>query len=157
MNVRLGTVGIKSLLFLLYYEVLWLNKKTMTNQSNTKKETEARFPLLRMLELLFKKSKQINVAQARSMIKEKNAIIIDVRKNKDFQQSHVEGALSIEGNMFNNFIDQTNKSKPIICYCYKGISSKRFCGKLARAGFKNVYNLKGGYDAWRKEQESDPN
>ena len=123
----------------------------MTDQSNTKKETEARFPLLRLLELLFKKSKQINVAQARSMIKEKDVIIVDVRKSKDYQQSHVEGALSIEGSTLNNFIDQTNKSNPIICYCYKGISSKRFCGKLTRAGFKNVYNLKGGYDAWCKE------
>ena len=129
----------------------WSKNQTMTDQSNTGKISGARSLLLRLLKLPFKKSKQINVAQARSMIKEKNAIIIDVRKNKDFQQSHVEGALSIEGNAFNNFIDQTDKSKPIICYCYKGISSKRFCGKLTRAGFKNVYNLKGGYDAWRKE------
>lgn len=104
-----------------------------------------------LLKLPFKQIKQISVSQAKSMIKDNNTIIIDARKNKDFKQSHVEGALSIEGNAFNNFIDQTDKSKLIICYCYKGISSKRFCGKLTQAGFKNVYNLKGGYDAWRNE------
>jgi len=31
------------------------------------------------------------------------------------------------------------------------VSSKAFCGKLEQAGFKNVYSLTGGYDAWTRK------
>ena len=82
------------------------------------------------------------------MISEGSVIFIDARKNEDYQKSRIDGALSMESDALNNFIDQTDRSHNIICYCYKGISSKGLCKKLVRAGFKNIYNLKGGYDAW---------
>jgi len=104
-----------------------------------------------LLTLPFKRSKQINAVQAKSMISKENVIVIDNRKNKDYNESHIDGALSLDESTLNHFINQTDKSKPIICYCYKGISSKGLCRKLTQAGFKNVYNLIGGYDAWNRE------
>ena len=85
------------------------------------------------------------------MMKEGHVTIIDIRKNDDYRNAHIKGAFSLEGNAFNDFIHKADKSKTIICYCYKGISSKRSCRKLIKAGFHNVYNLKGGYNAWCKE------
>ena len=72
-------------------------------------------------------------------------------KNKDYQESHIEGAMPLGNDTLNDFIAQTDRSTKIICYCYKGMSSKGYCDKLAKAGFRNVYNLKGGYDAWCKK------
>jgi len=118
------------------------------------KKTSSKWGLPRigyLLKLPFKRSKQINASEARSMINEGNVIIIDARKSEDYQESHIEGALSMEDDTLNNFIDQTDRSNNIICYCYMGISSKGLCSKLTRAGFKNVYNLIGGYTAWRKK------
>ena len=97
---------------------------------------------------LFNRFKQINVSEAKSMISEGSVIFIDARKNEDYQKSRIDGALSMEDDALNNFIDQTDRSHNIICYCYKGISSNGRCKKLVRAGFKNIYNLKSCYAAW---------
>lgn len=85
------------------------------------------------------------------MIGQGGITVIDIRKNRDYRISHIDGALNMEGGAVNDFINQADKSKPILCYCYKGVSSKAFCGKLEQAGFKNVYSLTGGYDAWTRK------
>jgi len=107
-----------------------------------------------LLKLPFKRLKQIDVSAANSLISEENVIVLDARKNSDYQKSHIEGARSIDGEALGDFIDQADKSKTILCYCYKGISSKGPCRMLISAGFKKVYNLKGGFDAWCKNKDS---
>jgi len=104
-----------------------------------------------LLKLPFKRLKQIDVPTAKSLIREENVTLLDARKSGDYQKSHIEGARSIDGEALNDFIDQADKSKTILCYCYKGISSKGPCRRLIQAGFKKVYNLKGGFDAWCKK------
>lgn len=104
-----------------------------------------------LLKLPFKKLRQIDVSTAKSMLSEGNIVVLDARKNNDYHKSHIEGALSIEGGALNDFIDRTDKSRTVLCYCYKGISSKRLCRKLIQAGFRNVCNLKGGFNAWCKK------
>lgn len=123
----------------------------MTVQPNITGKNSWGLSLIKIVKLLFKNYQQINVSQAKSMINEGGIIVIDARKSKDHHESHIEGALSMKKNVLSDFIDRTDKSRSIICYCYKGISSKGLCRKLVQAGFKNVYNLKGGFDAWCKK------
>ena len=40
------------------------------------------------------------------------------------------------------------KDKKIVVYCNSGVRSKIACNILVQHGFKEVYNLKGGIDAW---------
>ena len=44
--------------------------------------------------------------------------------------------------------------RPIAFHCHHGIRSQEAAQQLLREGFRNVYNLKGGIDAW--SQSIDP-
>jgi len=100
--------------------------------------------------LFFDRSQSINVKEAKAMITSGNVIVIDVRSPEAYQQQHVDGAVLGDKKNWRQFIEKLDKAKPVICYCYKGISSRFFCSKLRKAGFRSVVNLKGGFDAWKK-------
>lgn len=85
------------------------------------------------------------------MIDKEEALLVDVRRPKDFEASHVEGAISADKNKVHEILDSEDRARPIICYCYKGVSSRVACKNLKKAGFIKVLNLKGGYDAWKKK------
>ncbi len=50
-----------------------------------------------------------------------------------------------------HFVENNEKSKLIVCYCDREVSSRIACKHLMKAGFENIWNLKGGYAAWQKE------
>jgi adenylyltransferase/sulfurtransferase len=45
----------------------------------------------------------------------------------------------------------TNPDKPVIFYCRNGVRSGRVVQKLRNSGFKNIFNLIGGTNAWVRE------
>lgn len=96
--------------------------------------------------------KQITVEDAKSLIEEKDILMVDVRKPEDYAVAHVEGAVLADKKKVHKVIENTNKDRPVICYCYMGISSRVACKNLTKAGFTHVLNLKGGYSAWKKNR-----
>lgn len=93
---------------------------------------------------------QIKAKDAKALIEEQGAIVVDVRRQKDYEISHVEGAKLASISAVHEVVDPTDKSRPVICYCYSGFSSRMAFKNLKKAGFTNVLNLKGGYGAWKK-------
>lgn len=84
------------------------------------------------------------------MINQREAAVIDVRPAADFAKGHIIDAVNIPMNGFKN---QTAalarfKDKPIIVNCRSGAQSQAACQVLRKAGFPEVYNLKGGIMAW---------
>jgi len=77
--------------------------------------------------------------------------IIDVRENGSVEQ--IDGAIKIPLSKIAGNIDVIDRDIPLIVYCDYGITSMSAVGALNKAGFKNVYNLKGGLSAWNKEVE----
>ena len=96
--------------------------------------------------------KQITPEDAKILIKDRDALMVDVRRSKDYAASHVERAILADKKVVHEVIDPSDKDRPIICYCYMGLSSRVACKNLSKAGFTQVLNLKGGYDAWKKAQ-----
>jgi rhodanese-related sulfurtransferase len=94
--------------------------------------------------------KQITAKDAKALVEEEGVTMIDVRRAEDYEKAHVDGAISADKNKVHETFSAEDKSKPVICYCYMGVSSRVACNNLKKAGFKNVLNLKGGYDAWKK-------
>jgi rhodanese-related sulfurtransferase len=43
-----------------------------------------------------------------------------------------------------------DKTKPVLVYCAAGGRSASAAKDLKKAGFKKVYDLEGGYDAWKE-------
>ena len=85
----------------------------------------------------------------------KNAVIVDARSEKEYNQDHIKGAISIPSNKRYNEndiltrIDKNNKLVPIIIYCNKGCNaSKKLFVKLNKLGFYNTVDYKNGLDDW---------
>lgn len=75
--------------------------------------------------------------------------LFDIRSQKEFDVSHIEGASFIEYKRFNikNFPD-IPKDEPIILYCTIGYRSERIGEDLQEIGYQRVYNLYGGLINW---------
>lgn len=89
----------------------------------------------------------IDVADALPIM-EKDAIIVDIRDQASYQQSHMNRAILLNNDNVQEFIEQSDKQKPVIVCCYHGNSSKGAAEYLAAQGFKEVYSLNGGYSQW---------
>lgn len=77
-------------------------------------------------------------------------VILDVRTPKECAKGVIKGSVNI--NLFDNdFEEQVAKldhSKPVYIYCARGGRSNKAMVKMARMGFVNLYDLKGGYKGW---------
>ncbi len=76
-------------------------------------------------------------------------ILLDAREDREFEVSHLKGAIHIG---FNNFtidaIQNISKKSKIIIYCSVGYRSEKIGEQLKNAGYLNVSNLYGGIFEW---------
>ena len=107
--------------------------------------------------LLGKKSKSIDeieildVTAFKEAISKENIQLVDVRTKLEFNAGHIKNAVNIDFFDRTNFAENFtsfNKEQPIYVYCRSGNRSQRSAKKLAKLGFKKIYDLKGGYKAW---------
>jgi rhodanese-related sulfurtransferase len=94
----------------------------------------------------------LNAKQFNEMIqKEKDVIILDVRTPQEYHEGHISNAINIPVQILGQQLDKLNnfKDKKILVYCRSGHRSAIASQILDRAGFKNVYNLKGGIFEWK--------
>ena len=92
--------------------------------------------------------KHISVAESRDMLADESAIFVDIRDVSAYAAGHVKNAVRLDNASIPVFLQKTPKEKPVIVYCYKGISSQQVADFLAGQGFAEVYSMDGGYDAW---------
>ena len=78
--------------------------------------------------------------------------LIDVRTPQEFAKYHIQSAKNIDLRRtdFKNEIEKLDKTKPVLVYCLSGARSATAAGIIAAAGFKTVYNLGGGINAWSR-------
>ncbi len=81
------------------------------------------------------------------------AIVVDVRRNEDFQKGHIVNARNIEIGQISadHAALKKQKNKVLITVCDNGIVSNRAAALLRKAGFEKVFSLKGGLNSWRAE------
>ncbi len=100
--------------------------------------------------MFWRRVRKIGAKEAKALAEESAVTFVDVRLPKHFSKSHIPGALNANRKMVHEILDLEDKAAPIVCYCYSGFSSKTACRNLELAGYRNVYNLKGGYPAWKR-------
>jgi thiosulfate sulfurtransferase len=96
----------------------------------------------------------LSVDEAQEMLKKEQVTIVDIRDPQTFSEGHIPHAKSITDENVEIFVKETNKEKPLICYCYHGISSQSAAAYFAQQGFKHVYSVDGGFEEWRKAYEN---
>ncbi|WP_299124664.1 rhodanese-like domain-containing protein [uncultured Winogradskyella sp.] len=88
----------------------------------------------------------LSAEEFKTHIENKNVQLIDVRTPREFKSGHIKGAKNIDafsGN-FNVEFNKLNKEKAVFVYCRSGSRSRQSANKLARMGFTEIYDLKGG-------------
>lgn len=84
----------------------------------------------------------------------RGAQVIDVREKDDFNAKHILGARNIPFSQLKQQIGQIRKDQPIyLCDDFMLIAGKA-SGRLKRAGYKDIYILKGGLDKWNGKVKS---
>jgi rhodanese-related sulfurtransferase len=81
-----------------------------------------------------------------------NYILLDSREAKEFNVSHLSGAIHIGYDEFNiSSVSLISKDSPIIIYCSVGYRSEKVSEKLISAGYTDVHNLYGGIFEWMNQ------
>ncbi len=73
--------------------------------------------------------------------------LIDVRTPEEYTEGKIENAQNIDfyANDFKSKIEALDKSKPVFVYCRSGGRSAKAANIFKEAGFKEIYDLQGGY------------
>lgn len=75
--------------------------------------------------------------------------VIDVRSIKDYDKGHIEGAVNIPLEKLKDEAECFDKNKVYVVHCNKGVTGNAAQNLLINLGFKEVYNLSGGYKQYK--------
>ena len=83
---------------------------------------------------------------------EKNVVVIDIRSPFETKKGKIEKAIEIElmPNSFNKAIAKLDKSKTYLICSATGNRGVTACRRMFDMNFHHLYNLDGGYQAWKR-------
>ncbi len=91
--------------------------------------------------------------QAVTMINKNNAVVIDVRPEKDFKKGHIIGSINLPASTLPQMKGKLEKYKdaPVLVCCQSGNTSSDSAKKIRELGVDNTQTIKGGIFAWEQE------
>jgi len=101
--------------------------------------------------LLRNSSFDIEEGEVRELVKSnKKAELIDVRTMPEYKVEHINPCrnIDIREKDFVEKVKYLDKDRIYVLYCRSGNRSIKAAVKLNKLGFKNVFSLKGGIEAW---------
>ena len=80
-------------------------------------------------------------------------VLIDVRTPEEIQNGTIQKAVNINffDKNFEELILKLDKSKPVFIFCQSGGRSGKAFNKMKDLEFREVYELKGGYNGWKTQ------
>lgn len=98
--------------------------------------------------------KSISSTELKELIKNKKVELIDVRTNGEVSNGFIKGTkifIDFNSSEFDAKTLKLDKSKSYAVYCKSGGRSSGAAKFMAKNGFTNVLNLKGGISSWDGE------
>ncbi len=95
-----------------------------------------------------------DVKQAQKFINDMSSdelTILDVRQPKEYENGHISGAKLIPMPDLTQRLHEIDPQKHTVVYCAIGGRSRMASQMLAGRGFNKVYNISGGFKAWKGE------
>jgi len=89
-----------------------------------------------------------------SAINSKRVQLVDVRTSSEYNSGHIKNAVNVDVMQRKAFMDYFNTldtDEPIYLYCRSGSRSQSAAKLLVGLGFKEIYDLKGGYLNWKSK------
>lgn len=98
---------------------------------------------------------QLSALELQAFLNENpDAIILDVREEDEIALCSLPGHIHIPMNAIPLRHNELPDNRPIVLYCHHGIRSLQCAMYLENIGFEQLYNLKGGIDAWSLNVDS---
>lgn len=101
-----------------------------------------------------KKENQLKYEVFKKNITDKNIQLVDVRTATEFKQGAIKKAKNIDvlSSSFLSKVNKLDKNKPVYLYCRSGNRSQKALKILKKNGFKEIYDLEGGYINWKSHE-----
>ena len=90
----------------------------------------------------------IPAAELPGFVARHDAAVLDMRDAPSYVRGHVPGARLLTDAAIRAL---KGSNRPLVLYCYHGVSSRDMAVLLARSGFSRVLNLEGGWQAWQQQ------
>ncbi|MAJ13132.1 MAG: hypothetical protein CMD09_03910 [Flavobacteriales bacterium] len=94
---------------------------------------------------------KIDILSLNKILNDKDIIVLDVRTSEEINAGYIPNSTFIDyyDNNFENKINLIDRSKKIYILCKSGGRSVKAVEILSKKGFRNVYNLEGGFMRWK--------
>ena len=93
--------------------------------------------------------KCISIDETKALMDQGEIILADIRDERSFSEANISTSVHITQESVENFLMNADKDLPLVIYCYHGNSSKGAADYFASQGFKDVFSMDGGFEAWR--------
>ncbi len=90
---------------------------------------------------------QISVPELERRLHRGDVSVLDVRRPGEWQAGHIANAFHRPLDTFSHGLPALD-SLPVAVHCKSGYRSMIACSLLERAGYRNLLNVSGGFDAW---------
>ena len=99
----------------------------------------------------FSPMKDVGNLNVTHLINTQDAVLLDVRETKEYEGGRLPKAIHIPLSQLDSRAAELAKltSRPVVAYCARGNRSRMAGAAPARMGFTDIYNLHGGYNAWK--------
>lgn len=95
--------------------------------------------------------RQLRPADVRGQLADSNGQLLDVREPWEYDVVHLEGATLVPLAELPSRLRELNPDAPVIVYCHHGVRSWHAACFLTERGFREVFNLAGGIDAFARD------
>jgi monothiol glutaredoxin len=93
---------------------------------------------------------ELAAAMAQARAAGKALYLYDVRTEEEVERAFIEGAVLLEAEVADE-IAALSRDTPLYFHCHHGIRSQRAAEHFVELGFREVYNLVGGIEAWSEQ------
>ena len=93
--------------------------------------------------------RRVDVAEFKEFIANPDVQLVDVRTAEEYNAGHIPGSINIDVLKGHEELASTlDPERPVALYCRSGRRSENAGWVLEKAFFRNVVDLKGGYNEW---------
>ena len=98
--------------------------------------------------------RRVDVAEFKEFIDNPDVQLVDVRTAEEYNAGHIPGSINIDVLKGHEELTATlDPERPVALYCRSGRRSETAGWVLEKVFFRNVVDLKGGYNEWVKSFE----
>jgi len=81
------------------------------------------------------------------LVREPAAQLVDVRTDEERARAKIDGSRLLD-QAYHDVLLRLDRETPIVFQCHHGVRSQQAAEYFRHKGFRNLYNLRGGIEAW---------